>query len=64
MQFVATVAVLVSLAFSVQADKPIAYKVGYFQQQVDHFNFVQSATFQQRYIYTGKQLTQLKLLVI
>ena len=28
--------------------------IAYFEQKIDHFNFVQDATFSQRYLYTGK----------
>ena len=29
------------------------YSIAYFKQKLDHFNFVQDATFSQRYLYTG-----------
>lgn len=30
------------------------YKMAYFEQNLDHFNFVQDKTFKQRYLFTGK----------
>lgn len=47
------VIVISSLFVIVGATVP--YKTAYFEQDLDHFNFVQAnkVTFKQRYIYTG-----------
>lgn len=48
-----TVAIL--LVFASDAIAKVPYNVKYIEQKVDHFNFVVSATFKQRYLYTGKR---------
>jgi len=44
---------LVVSAFSLFTEAAVPYKTAYFEQRVDHFNFVQALTYMQRYIYTG-----------
>ena len=46
--------VLLVLAFASSAGATVPYGTAYFEQNLDHFNFVQVKTFKQRYIYTGK----------
>ena len=41
-------------AFVSLAGASVPYETAYFEQNVDHFNFVQDKTFKQRYIYTGQ----------
>ena len=36
----------------------VPYSSDYFEQKVDHFNFVEDATFKQRYLFTGKVVLQ------
>jgi len=36
------------------AGASVPYKTSYFEQNLDHFNFVQDKTFKQRYLFTGK----------
>ncbi|XP_029188961.2 dipeptidyl peptidase 2-like [Acropora millepora] len=43
---------LVVSAFSLFTEAAVSYKTAYFEQRVDHFNFVQALTYKQRYIYT------------
>lgn len=45
---------LLVLAFVSLAAATVPYETAYFEQNLDHFNFVQDKTFKQRYIYTGK----------
>ena len=45
---------LVLALFSFAATIIPQYNIAYFEQKLDHFNFVQDATFSQRYLYTGK----------
>lgn len=45
---------LLVLAFVSLAAATVPYETAYFEQKLDHFNFVQDKTFKQRYIYTGK----------
>ena len=45
---------LAILAFFSFAGATVPYKTAYFEQNLDHFNFVQDITFKQRYLYTGK----------
>lgn len=45
---------LLVLAFVSLAAATVPYEAAYFEQNLDHFNFVQVKTFKQRYIYTGK----------
>lgn len=45
---------LLVLAFVSLAAATVPYETAYFEQNLDHFNFVQVKTFKQRYIYTGK----------
>ena len=45
---------LVLAFFSFAAAIIPEYSIAYFKQKLDHFNFVQDATFSQRYLYTGK----------
>ena len=41
-------------AFSLFTEAAVPpYKTAYFEQRVDHLNFVQALTYRQRYIYTG-----------
>ena len=47
---------LLVLAFVSLAAAAVPYETAYFEQNLDHFNFVQDITFKQRYIYTGKSL--------
>ena len=47
---------LLVLAFVSLAAAVVPYETAYFEQNLDHFNFVQDTTFKQRYIYTGKSL--------
>ncbi len=49
---------LVILAFFSIAGATVPYKTAYLEQNLDHFNFVQDKTFKQRYLYTGKSLSQ------
>jgi hypothetical protein len=50
---------LLVLAFVSLAEAAIPYKTAYFEQKLDHFNFVQDKTFKQRYLYTGKSACML-----
>lgn len=36
------------------AGATVPYKMAYFEQNLDHFNFVQDKTFKQRYLFAGK----------
>lgn len=45
---------LVLAFFSFAAAIIPQYNIAYFEQKLDHFNFVQDTTFSQRYLYTGK----------
>lgn len=56
MQLSFYVLLFVSAVFAVK-DEP--YKVGYYEQILDHFNFEQSTTFKQRYLYSGRFLFKL-----
>lgn len=49
LNFALLVSVFVSLAAAT-----VPYETAYFEQNLDHFNFVQDITFKQRYIYTDK----------
>ncbi|KAJ7369590.1 Kinesin-like protein kif13b [Desmophyllum pertusum] len=49
-------ALIVSAFFSFTA-AIVPYKTAYFEQNLDHFNFVQDKTFKQRYLYTGSGKT-------
>ena len=44
---------LLIFAFFSLAGATLPYKTAYFEQNLDHFNFVQDKTFKQRYLYTG-----------
>ncbi|KAJ7379589.1 Dipeptidyl peptidase 2 [Desmophyllum pertusum] len=46
--------VLIASAFFSFTGAIIPYKTAYFEQNLDHFNFVQVETFKQRYIYTDQ----------
>ena len=48
---------LISLAFVTViplVTATISYETGYFEQKLDHFNFIVDVTFKQRYLYTGR----------
>ena len=45
---------LLIFAFFSFAGATVPYNTAYFEQKLDHFNFVQDKTFKQRYLYTGK----------
>lgn len=45
---------LLVLAFVSLVGATVPYETAYFEQKLDHFNFVQDITFKERYIYTDK----------
>ena len=54
---------LLVLSFISLAGATVPYETAYFEQDLDHFNFVQVNTFKQRYIYTGKSSLHFLLLL-
>lgn len=54
MVFLLNLALVVVVAFLSFAGAIVPYKTAYFEQKLDHFNFVQDATFKQRYLYTDQ----------
>jgi len=54
---------LLVLSFVSLAGATVPYETAYFEQNLDHFNFVQVNTFKQRYIYTGKSSLHFLLLL-
>ena len=52
---------LLIFAFFSLAGATVPYKTAYFDQNLDHFNFVQDKMFKQRYLYTGRSALLLQL---
>ena len=46
--------VLVALPLLYLTEASVPYKIGYFEQKIDHFNFIEASTYMQRYLYTGE----------
>ncbi|XP_068728460.1 dipeptidyl peptidase 2-like [Montipora capricornis] len=44
--------VLVALPLLYLTEASVPYKIGYFEQKIDHFNFIEASTYMQRFLYT------------